>query len=498
MTADALVLTGLRAAPGAVAVVEGSRLVTAGHLLAQIEAWTQFLAARGTGPGTNVVVALRRSCAHIAIAVAVMRAGAGYVPLDPGQPVSRLTAVITRVGPDLLVTDDPRLGALGPPVIGSGAIEADHGYGPGRTAPISPHGGDDVAYVMHTSGTSGQPKGVVMPHRALVNRLRWGQATYPLTRGDRVLWHAATGFDFSIWEMLAPLAFGASVVVAGPDAQDPQTLMDQVRDDHITTLHFVPRILEEVSTLTTVQAAASLRYVFSGGAPLGAEVRDAWLRRFPWTALYNQYGPTETCIDSTAFRCTPGSRGPDVPIGSPIWGTRVHLVDESLRPVPAGATGELLIGGIGLAHGYLGAADLTRERFPEIRWPGEPAPARMYRSGDLARRDADGLLVHAGRIDRQIQINGTRVELGDIEGALLLHPQLAQAHVEGVSQGRHTVGTIAYVCGQGLSPAAVRRHAAQHLPATAVPHRVVIMPGPLPRTHKGEVDVQALRAGNRA
>jgi amino acid adenylation domain-containing protein len=491
-SADRLVLAGLAAAPDSIAVIDGTHLVTAAGLRDRAERWAAELAARGIGPGRRVGVLLDRSAAHIAVALAVIRSGAAYLPIDPRLPESRIRGLLAQSRPDLLVADGRHPAAAGTTVVTPDDLGTRAGPRPpvlGTSAP------GDTAYVMHTSGTSGRPKGVVVPHRALVNRLLWGQNTYPLGRGDRVLWHASPGFDFALWEMFAPLAFGATVVVGDPNVSgDPESLAARIGRDAVTTVHFVPRMLELVIPLLSPEDCAQLRYVFSGGATLTAAVRDAWLARFPWTRLYNQYGPTETCIDSTAFLCN-GSEGTgEVPIGVPIRGTRVRIVDSSLKPVAVGEPGELLIGGTGLADGYLDAPELTAERFITDPLAQHTTPDRLYRTGDLVRAGEDGLLFHLGRVDRQIQINGVRAELGEIEQALLRYPGIVEAHVEPLSRGPHVVGTVAYVYGAPLSASEVRVHAAAELPATLVPTRVVRLDTPLPRSHKGEVDVQALRA----
>lgn len=489
-TADRLVLDALAAAPGSVAVIEGPRLVTAGRLLESAERCAAGLAARGIGPGSRVGVLLERSADHMAVALGIMRSGAAYMPVDPRLPEARVRALFERARPDLLIAADHGAAVAD----AEAATPGDLGRADPAKAVLRGHTGGDAAYVIHTSGTSGLPKGVVVPHRALENRLRWGQSAYPLARGDRVLWNASPGFDFSLWEMLAPLAFGATVLVGDPKlSADPESLAHRIGQDAVTAVHFVPRVLELVSARLTAAAGAQLRYVFSGGAALTASARDEWLGRFPWTRLWNQYGPTETCIDSTAFLCN-GSQGTaEVPIGTPIRGTDVRVVDADLRPVAPGTAGELLIGGIGLADGYLDSPERTAERF--LTAPGAPGPVgRLYRTGDVVRAGEGGTLVHLGRTDRQIQVNGVRTELGEVERVLTQHPGINEAHVEPLSRGPDVVGTVAYVFGVPMSAAAVRHHAAGRLPASSVPTRVVRLDAPLPRTHKGEVDVNTLRA----
>ncbi|MFC9733411.1 amino acid adenylation domain-containing protein [Streptomyces roseolus] len=488
----ALLLAGLDAAPQDVAVIDGRRLLTAGGLKRDAERWAALLTARGVGAGHRVAVLMERSAAHIAAALGIISVGAAYQPSDPRLPAARIGELLTQSRPALLITDSASagLGPAGLPVVTPD--DADRWTGPAPALRPGPGGGDAV-YVMHTSGTTGRPKGVVVPHRALVTRFRWGQGVYPLGRGDRVLWHANVGFDFSVWEMLAPLAFGATVVVGDPkEAGDPDALAACLTRDAITAVHFVPRMLGLVTGRLSAAQAAQLRYVFCGGAAMSPAVRDAWLTAYPWTRLFNQYGPTETCIDSTTFLCNGSEHTGEVPIGTPVDGTHVRVADDSLLPVAPGETGELLIGGLGLADGYLHQPERTAERFVT-----DPYGERLYRTGDLARLDPDGRLFHLGRLDRQIQINGVRAELGEIEHELLRHPDIREAHVTALTRGPDTVGTLAYVVANaGLTAAAIRRHAAGLLPRTLVPTQIVRLDSPLPRTHKGEVDVQALRAAH--
>ncbi|MEE1926775.1 amino acid adenylation domain-containing protein [Streptomyces sp. TRM 70351] len=487
-----LVLAGLDAAPQSVAVIDGQRILTARQLKQGTERWAALLTAHGVGVGHRVAVLMERSAAHIAAALGIISVGAAYQPSDPQLPAPRIRGLLAQSRPALLITDSAsaQIGPAGLPVVTP--ADTDRWTEPAPAVRPGPGGGDTV-YVMHTSGTTGRPKGVVVPHRALVNRFRWGQGVYPLGRGDRVLWHANVGFDFSVWEMLAPLAFGATVVVGDPkEAGDPDALAACLARDAITAVHFVPRMLGLVTGRLSTAQAAQLRYVFCGGATMSAAARDAWLTAYPWTRLFNQYGPTETCIDSTTFLCNGSEHSGEVPIGTPVDGTHVRVADHSLLPVAPGETGELLIGGAGLADGYLHQPERTAERFVT-----DPYGERLYRTGDLARLDPDGRLFHLGRLDRQIQINGVRAELGEIEHELLQHPDIQEVHVAALTRGPDTVGTLAYVVTNAeLTATAIRRHAAGLLPRPLVPTRIVRLDSPLPRTHKGEVDVQALRAAH--
>ncbi len=371
--------------------------------------------------------------------------------------------------------------------------------------------GDALAYILYTSGSTGRPKGVGLSHRALVNRLLWAQAEYPLRPDDRVLQIAGCGFDFAVWETFAPLIAGARLVLARPGGQqDPAYLVATLRERGITIAHFIPSMLQLVLDEPGLSACTGLRHLFSGGEALPAALRDRTLAVVPGAILWNQYGPTEATVDATFHRCGGGGRVDDqgaglpataaaeccgvasdawtVPIGGPVANTQVHLLDGGLRPVPIGWPGEIHIGGTALARGYLGQADWTAERFVPDPFAGEPG-GRLYRSGDQARRRADGAIEFVGRADRQVKVRGFRVELGEVEAALAALAGVCEAAV--VAPGGERL--VACVVAEGATVGELRRALAQRLPAAMVPAAFVLLPS-LPRTPNGKVDRRALAA----
>jgi amino acid adenylation domain-containing protein len=361
----------------------------------------------------------------------------------------------------------------------------------------------DLAYVIYTSGSTGMPKGVMVEHRSVVNLLTWSQERCPLRSQDKLLQRTPISFDASVWELFWPVGVGAQLVMAplGID-RDPARLVELVRDTGITIAQFVPAILE--SFVTHAKAAGScagLRSVFCGGGELSATLARRFREHLGSALLYNVYGPTETCVDATAWMCGAGPEGADVvttriPIGRPIANTYTYLLDERLRPVPQGAVGEIYIGGAGLARGYLRRPDLTAQRF--IANPFV-AGDRLYKSGDLGRYRADGHIEFFGRNDFQVKIRGFRIELGEIEVRLTQHPQVRDAVVVARMQADEPgeERLVAYYTptqpDQEVDALSLRMHLSATLPQYMVPAAYVRLEA-LPLTPNGKLDAQALPA----
>ncbi|WP_345599935.1 amino acid adenylation domain-containing protein [Thermocatellispora tengchongensis] len=451
--------------PHAEAVVfEGERWTYA-ELDARVAALAGWLRERGAGPETRVAVMIPRSAGLVVAVLAVLRAGAAYVPMEPGLPDERVKTLLAETGPVCVLTSAEAAGDPLPPQ----AVDPRH-----------------PAYVIHTSGSTGRPKGVVVDHRALANRLRWTQARFGLEPGDRVLHKTPIGFDVSVWELLWPLMAGATLVVARPDGhRDPAYLAGLIRRERITTVHFVPPMLRAFLEDPAAAGCSGLRRVLCSGEALPADLARRFHEVLPGVPLHNLYGPTEAAIDVTHWPCDPGEPGP-VPIGRPVANTRTYVLDAGLRPVPPGATGELYLAGVQLARGYLDRPGLTAERF--VADPYGPPGSRMYRTGDLARWTRDGALEYLGRTDQQVKVRGMRVEPGEIEATLLAHPDVTAAAVV----LREEV-LLAYVVTRpgAADPATLRAYAAGRLPEHMVPAAVVPLAA-LPLTRNGKLDRAAL------
>lgn len=499
------------ATPGAPALIadEGRDTPTRwtyAQLHARANRLARLLITLGAGPERPVGVALERGPDLMVALLAVLKAGSAYVPLDPGLPAERLAILTEDTAPALVLTsaacappgnatpllrlDDPavreRVDALDP----AGLTDGER---PGPLRPGHP------AYIIHTSGSTGRPKGVVVPHAAIVNRLLWTQSAYGLDGDDRVLQKTPAGFDVSVWEFFWPLISGASLVLARPGGhRDPGYLAGLIGEHRVTTAHFVPSMLRVFldDDLAAGRTGGALRRVLCSGEALPSELAERCSRLLPGAGLHNLYGPTEAAVDVTAWPCAGGTRSVagSVPIGRPVWNTRTLVLDRALRPVPPGVPGELYLGGVQLARGYLGRPELTAERF--VADPFGPPGGRLYRTGDLARWTADGVLEFLGRSDDQVKIRGFRVEAGEAESAVTALPGVSQAAVTVREDRPGEPSLVAYAVprpGAALEPMRLRQELRAVLPEHVVPAAVVIL-DELPLTPNGKLDRRALPA----
>ncbi|NYV76080.1 amino acid adenylation domain-containing protein, partial [Streptomyces sp. UH6] len=476
--------------PGAPALVFDGTTLSYAELNARANRLARHLAERGAGPGQVVGVALPRSLELVISLLAVLKSGAAYLPLDPDHPARRLTDLLQDVAPVCAVTDHGRRlpsGVDTPLVVLDGLdLSSYPACDPARAlTPSHP------AYVIHTSGSTGRPKGVVVSHGAIDNRLRWMQHAYPLAPGDKVLQKTPASFDVSVWEFFWALRVGATLVVAEPGGhRDPAYLAWLITEEAITTCHFVPSMLQLfLAEPSTASVAGTLRQVFCSGEALARDTARAFARRLPGVRLHNLYGPTEAAVDVSFHEVLPEHDGP-VPIGAPVWNTRLYVLDAALQPCPPGVPGELYLAGAQLADGYLGRPELTSARF--VADPFGPPGGRMYRTGDLARWRADGQVEYLGRTDHQVKLRGQRIELGEVEAALA-----AQDGVDGacalVREDRPgDQRLVGYVTG-AADPAALREAVALTLPEHMVPSAVVVL-GEFPLSPNGKLDRRALPA----
>ena len=480
-TLVALLEAAMAAHPDATALVCGGERLTYAALNRRSAALAAALAGQGVGAGDLVAVSLPRSAGLVVALVAVLRAGAAYLPLDPGHPGDRLARILASARPRLVLAEAPLPADI--PVLPPGGWPAD------GTAPPEP-GPSDAAYVIYTSGSTGEPKGVVVEHRAIVNRLLWMQAQYGITARDRVLQKTPATFDVSVWELFLPLLAGATLVLAPPGAhRDPEAVARLIRDEGVTTAHFVPSMLGAFLAHPDAQDLRMTR-VFCSGEDLTTEVRDRFHRTVR-AELHNLYGPTEAAVDVSFWDASAGDTSRPVPIGRPVWNTRLYVLDDALRPVPPGVTGHLFIAGVQLARVYLGRPDLTARAFvPDPFHPGE----RMYRTGDLAWFRPDGAVVYAGRSDGQVKLRGFRIELGEVEAAVASGPGVRHVRVVAREDRPGDKRLVAYlVPGDDHDPAALRAHVAGRVPDYMVPSAFVALPA-LPVNSSGKLDRAALPA----
>jgi amino acid adenylation domain-containing protein len=492
----------------------------------------------GAGRDVLVGVAMERSPELVVSLLAVLKAGAAYVPLDPDYPRARLELMIAEAQVPVLLTQRRLLEKL-PPVdaeiicvdelcvkelcvdehcmdvlgmdglaangFGEGELQTGLCHEPGGNPEVAVDG-EDLAYVIYTSGSTGVPKGVMNVHAAIRNRLLWMQDTFPLDAADRVLQKTPFSFDVSVWEFFWPLMAGATLVVARPGGhKDSAYLARTIRGEAVTTMHFVPSMLQ-VFLAEPVEDCTSLRRVICSGEALPRDLQDRFLAR-SGAELHNLYGPTEAAIDVTHWACRRDDDQRPVPIGMPIANTQIYVLDRFLQPVPVGVSGELHIGGRNLARGYVHRPELTAEKF--IKSPFDPGRgARLYKTGDLARFRDDGAVEFLGRLDHQVKLRGFRIELGEIEAVLADHEQVREAVVVAREHRPGDLRLIAYLTLNGTlngtaepgttgsrttapDTSELTSHLRMRLPEYMVPACFEVL-DEFPLTSSGKVDRQAL------
>ncbi|HIF6746665.1 TPA: amino acid adenylation domain-containing protein, partial [Serratia marcescens] len=493
-TLAALFEQQVRRTPHATALVSGTESLSYAQLNARANRLAHALIARGVGPDSRVAVCAERGLNMVTALFGILKAGGAYVPLDPAYPGERLQYILQDADPVLLLADAAGRAALGEPATPQLALEAALPETLSAENPAPRAQASHLAYVIYTSGSTGKPKGAMNEHRGVVNRLVWMQEAYGLTAADTVLQKTPFGFDVSVWEFFWPLMVGARLVMAKPEGhKDPDYLSRAIEQYGVTTLHFVPSMLQ--SFLADGQAATrcgQVVRVMCSGEALPAALVAEFYRRLPQAELHNLYGPTEAAVDVTAWHCSREAERVSVPIGRPIANTRIYLLDERGQPVPLGAVGELYIGGVQVARGYLNRPELTAERF--LSDPFAPG-GRMYRTGDVARYLANGDIEYLGRNDQQVKIRGFRIECGEIEAALATHPAVREAVVDAraVGDDKRLVAWVvpaADVAEETLA-GALRQHVSAALPDYMVPSAWVVVAA-LPLSPNGKLDRRAL------
>ena len=541
-TLTALIEAAFGRHAGACALRFGGDSVSYAELDAKSAALAAHLTRLGAGPDRLVAIALPRSVALLVALVGVLRAGGAYLPLDTAHPRERLSRILASAKPVCVLTDaetDPLFTGLAEtlpvrdwPDTTQGDIPSsgpsghrlsagEKGMEPTTTLPTAARSDDTqdaaprppsppgeegcgggirgmpqalspahLAYVIYTSGSTGEPKGVAIEHRSIVNRLEWMRRHYGIEAGDRILQKTPATFDVSVWEFFLPLISGATLVIAPPGAhRDPDTIAALIRDERVTALHFVPSMLSAFLAAPS-SAGLSVARVFCSGEELGADLRDRFHARIDGE-LHNLYGPTEAAVDVSYWPASREDRSAPVPIGFPVWNTRLYVLDAAMRPVPAGVVGDLYLGGVQLARCYLNRDDLTRERFlPDPFRPGES----LYRTGDVARWRADGAVEFLGRSDHQVKIRGLRIELGEIEAAILASGLVREGVVVAREDRPGDRRLVAYaVPNPTYTEETLRRAVAALVPDYMVPAHIVTLDA-LPVTANGKLDRAALPA----
>ncbi|MFC6338139.1 amino acid adenylation domain-containing protein [Pseudomonas sp. CCM 7891] len=487
------------ARPEAIAVRFEDQALTYDQLNRQANQLAHTLLETGLDPDARVAICVERSLEMVVGLLGILKAGAAYVPLDPGYPADRLSHMLSDSAPSALITTRgllTHLPAVTMPVL---CLDTDHErlrqqpeHNPNATAlGLTPQ---HLAYVIYTSGSTGLPKGVMNQHDGVVNRLLWARDAYGVDEHSRVLQKTPFSFDVSVWEFFLPLLSGAQLVIAAPDGhKNPRYLMDIMASAGITLLHFVPSMLQVFLDEVEPQRLPALKQVLCSGEALPHALQKRFFEHLPRVQLHNLYGPTEAAIDVTAWHCRPDLHEGIVPIGQPIANIQMHILDANLQLLPPGVVGELHIGGIGVARGYLNRPELTAERFIDDPFQASPQ-ARLYKTGDLGRWLPDGSIEYLGRNDFQVKIRGLRIELGEIEARLLACKGVKDVVVIARQEAEGDAYLSAYLVSEPgcvLSPQALREALHQQVPDYMIPRHLIQLEQ-FPLNVNGKLDRKAL------
>ncbi|MEU3465660.1 amino acid adenylation domain-containing protein [Streptomyces sp. NPDC006733] len=495
--------------PDAVALVFGGVRLSYGQLNARANRLARLLVGRGVGPEQVVALAVPRSVEMVVGVLAVLKAGAAYLPVDPGYPAERIAFMLRDAAPVLVLCtegvreqvgagDRPVLVMDDPDVIAACASLPDADLDDAeRVRPLSPL---NPAYVIYTSGSTGTPKGVMIQHNNVHRLLSETEPWFHFGRSEAWALFHSYAFDFSVWEIWGALLTGGRLVVVPHDiTRSPGDLLRLLVRERVTVLCQTPSAFYQLLAADDLEGVAedlALRWIIFGGEAVDLRKLAAWYESTagPSATLVNMYGITETTVHATFLQLDERMvrSGEGSPIGTSLPDLAVHVLDPGLRPVPRGVVGELYIAGPGLARGYLGRPDLTAERF--VADPFGPTGSRMYRSGDLARRRADGSLEFAGRADNQVKVRGFRIELGEIEHTLTGHPAVGQAVVVAREDRPGDVRLVAYAVPSGQEdavPETLRHYLRGRLPEYMVPAAVMVLDA-VPLTANGKLDRRAL------
>jgi amino acid adenylation domain-containing protein len=495
--------------PRAVAVTGMDGTLTYQQLMHRARLLANDLEARGVGPNVLVGVCVERSVQLVVALLAVLEAGGAYVPLDPDYPSDRLRFMLADANIAIVITAGTSRDAL--PAHGSIVVHLDDAdwtkVVPEMTDPPSVPvtvtrrpTADDLAYVIYTSGSTGQPKGAMNTHRAACNFVRRSAELHDLAESDTVLQKTPVSFDPSVWEIFGALTVGARLVLARPRGHaDPAYLATAIAEHRITAMNIVPSMLQALLDVPSIASqAAALRIITCGGEVMSPALQKRCLSTLPAVRLHNAYGPTETAVNVCDWACERDDTRPFVPIGRPLPNVHVYCLDDAGEPVPPGVVGELYIGGAAVGTGYHGKPELTSERF--VMWPHPSRPhetERLYRTGDMVCVDQNGIIEYLGRRDHQIKIRGVRIELGEVESALVRHPALRAAAVivrdDAHSGRRRLVGYVVPRAAASVTARVLREHLRGLLLDAMIPSTFVVL-NELPIMPNGKVDREALPA----
>ncbi len=479
--------------PEATAVIFGDEEVSYEELNRRANQLAHYLRRQGVRREVLVGIMLERSVELVVSVLGVLKAGGAYVPLDASYPRERLRLMVEEAQLGVLLTEREEWRQYAPVVNlreVSEVLARESAENPEDRADL-----ENLAYVIYTSGSTGRPKGVMITHQSICNHMQWMQAAFPLLESDRVLQRTSFSFDASVWEFYAPLLAGSTLVLLPPSlGHDIKELIDSINRDRVTVIQLVPSLLRLLLQDPAFATCKSLRRVFCGGEALAVELKDRLLALHN-VSLINLYGPTESTIDAIFWTCKTQDDLQSVPLGTPVSNITAFALDRHLQPTPPGLFGELYLGGIGLARGYLNRADLTAEKFIPNPFSKDPG-ARLYRTGDVVSRGSDGTLWFHGRYDHQVKLRGFRIELAEIESVLKDYAGVTDAVVlvrEGAELGKEQ-RLVAYVVKDTpdeLTITQLRRYLREHLPDHMIPSHFVML-DEMPLTPSGKVNRRAL------
>ena len=488
--------------PQAVAVVHGEQSLTYAELSRKTNQLARYLRNKGIGPERLVGICMGRSLEMMVGLLGILKAGGAYLPLDPGYPAERLAYMLSDASPGIVLTQ-ARLRQSLPETPGE-VIALDSAWNAiahcsseslkAASVDLRSH---HLAYVIYTSGSTGRPKGVMIEHAGLANYLHWALHTYPINDGEGSPVTSSLAFDATITSLYTPLLAGRTVFLVneGEELEGLQRLLHQPSMWSLVKISPAHLNLLGEHWRQKGRLPCALRAFVIGGEALLPATVQLWQEIAPQVRLINEYGPTETVVGCSIYEVPPHAGGlSQVPIGRPIANTRIYLLDDHRKQVPVGTAGEIYIGGAGVARGYLNRPELTAERFISDPFSIDPQ-ARLYKTGDLGRWRADGMLEYLGRNDDQVKIRGFRIELGEIEAHLTRHAQVAEAAVLAREDILGEKQLVAYVVAKpGYSRQLIpqlRAHLKETLPQYMIPSRWVMLDH-LPLTHNGKVDRHAL------
>ncbi|WP_330207244.1 amino acid adenylation domain-containing protein [Pseudomonas sp. AM14(2022)] len=481
----------VRHKPDAIALQSAQGTLTYLELNQRASRLAHHLRELGVQPDSRVAICVERGLDLIVGLLGILKAGGAYVPLDPDYPLERLNYMLQDSAPVALLVHDATRQLLGEP--GVTTINLNHGsweQQPSDNLQVPGLSASNLAYMIYTSGSTGLPKGVMIEHRSACNMVHWGSQISPPTEHGALLQKAPFSFDSSVWEIFWPLCSGMRLVLARPDGnRDSAYVVQTIREQQVTVVKFVPALLQQFIEQDGVEQCTSLTDVLNGGGELSAALARQVRDRLPWVRLHNVYGPTETTVDSTGWTLEPDMPVPEnvVPIGKALSNTRLYVLDAYGQPVPQGVSGELHIGGVGVARGYHGLPEMQAERFIDSPFV---AGDRLYRTGDLARYNNHGELKFLGRNDFQIKLRGLRLEPGEIEARLIEHPAIRQAVV--MVRDERLVAWYTLRAGiDAPSLETLRGHVLERLPEYMVPGAFVLLDA-LPLTPNDKIDRKAL------